>query len=70
MVEVGEKGTLEEERENIETMIIEGYMQDQELIQQAISQVVQDANIQIEDEDLQGAMQQFMEQMPGTEEPD
>ena len=69
MVEEGEKGTLEEERENIETMIIEGYMQDQQLVQQAISQVVQDANVQIEDEDLQGAMQQFMEQVPGMEEP-
>ncbi|MER2064387.1 MAG: peptidylprolyl isomerase, partial [Alkalibacterium sp.] len=39
MVEAGEKGTLEEERENIETMIIEGYMQDQQIVQQAISQV-------------------------------
>ncbi|GEK89252.1 foldase protein PrsA [Alkalibacterium putridalgicola] len=68
MVEEGEKGTLEEERENIETMIIEGYMQDQEMVQQAISQVVQDANVQIADDELSGAMQQFM-QMPEVEEP-
>ena len=68
MVEEGEKGTLEEERENIENMIIEGYMQDQQVVQQAISQVVQDANVQIADEELSGAMQQFMA-MPEIEEP-
>lgn len=68
MVEIGEKGTLEEERENIESLIIAGYMQDQQLVQQAISQVVQDANVQIADEELSGAMQQFM-QMPEIEEP-
>lgn len=68
MVEEGEKGTLEEERENIETMIIEGYMQDQQLVQEAISQVIQDANVQIADEELSGAMQQFM-QTPEVEEP-
>lgn len=68
MVEMGEKGTLEEERENIEAMVIAGYMQDQQLVQQAISQVVQDANVQITDEELSGAMQQFMA-MPETETP-
>ncbi|MFO8069291.1 MAG: peptidylprolyl isomerase [Alkalibacterium sp.] len=68
MVEMGEKGTLEEERENIETMIVDGYMQDQQLVQEAISKVVQDANVQITDEELSGAMQQFME-MPAVEEP-
>ncbi len=62
-----EKGSLEDERENIESMIIAGYMQDQQLVQQAISQVVQDANVQIADEDLSGAMQQFM-QMPQLDE--
>lgn len=67
MVEEGEKGTLEEERENVEEMILEGYLQDQELVQQAISQVVQDANVQITDEELSGAMQQFM-QMPEVED--
>ncbi|OJF95766.1 peptidylprolyl isomerase [Alkalibacterium sp. 20] len=67
MVEMGEKGTLEEERENIETMITDGYMQDQQLVQEAISNVVQGANVQITDEELAGAMQQFMD-MPGVEE--
>ncbi|WP_423189728.1 peptidylprolyl isomerase [Alkalibacterium sp. f15] len=62
-----QKGTLEEERENIETMIIDGYMQDQQLVQEAISNLVQDANVQITDEELSGAMQQFMD-MPGVEE--
>lgn len=68
MVEEGEKGTLEEERENIETMIIEGFMQDQAVVQQAVSEVVKDANVQIADDELSGAMQQFM-QMPEVEEP-
>ena len=37
------------------------------MVQQAISQVVQDANVQITDEELSGAMQQFM-QMPEVED--
>lgn len=70
MVEKGKKddiGTLEEERENVEQMILEGYMQDQEVVQKALSQVVQDANVQIADDELKGAMQQFM-QTPDVEE--
>ncbi|GEK91453.1 peptidylprolyl isomerase [Alkalibacterium kapii] len=69
MVEKGEKGTLEEERETIEDMIIEGYMQDQEIVQESISQVVQNANVQIADDELAGAMQQFLP-TPEVEETD
>ncbi|MCC5895164.1 MAG: peptidylprolyl isomerase [Alkalibacterium sp.] len=67
MVEVGEKGTLEEEREEIEAMILDSYMQDQAVVQEAIGELVRNANVQIADEDLTGAMQQFMQ--PAGEQP-
>lgn len=62
-----ERGTLEEEREAIEAMILDGYMQDQEVVQEVIGELVRNANVQIADEDLTGAMQQFMQ--PAGEQP-
>ncbi|SDJ75478.1 peptidylprolyl isomerase [Alkalibacterium thalassium] len=70
LVEEGEKGTLEEERETIEAMLIDSYMQDQAVVQEAIGKLVRDANVQISDEDLTGAMQQFMEPAPEQQEMD
>ncbi|GAB2478855.1 posttranslocation chaperone PrsA2 [Alkalibacterium psychrotolerans] len=66
MVEMGEKGSLEEERDQIEDMILDNYMQDQMVVQEAIGQLVRDANVQIADEDLAGAMQQFLQE-PGEQ---
>lgn len=79
MVEIGEKGTLEEERENIETMLLDSYMSDPAIVQEAVGKLVREANVQIADEDLSGALQHFLavpedpvEEVPaeGTEEPD
>jgi foldase protein PrsA len=70
LVEEGEKGTLEEERETIEAMILDSYMQDQAVVQEAIGELVRNANVQISDEDLTGAMQQFMEPAPEQQEMD
>lgn len=79
MVEIGEKGTLEEERENIETMLLDSYMSDPAIVQEAVGKLVREANVQIADEDLSGALQNFLavpedpvEEAPveGTEEPE
>lgn len=70
LVEEGEKGTLEEERETIEAMILDSYMQDQAVVQEAIGELVRNANVQISDEDLTGAMQQFMQPAPEQQEMD
>lgn len=67
MVEMGEKGTLEEERDDLEAMILDNYMQDQVVVQEAIGELVRNANVQISDEDLTGAMEQFMQ--PAGEQP-
>lgn len=66
MVEMGEKGSLEEERDMLEEMILDSYMQDQMIVQEAIGELVRDANVQIADEDLAGAMQQFLQE-PGEQ---
>lgn len=70
LIEEGEKGTLEEERETIEAMLIDSYMQDQAVVQEAIGELVRNANVQISDEDLTGAMQQFMQPAPEQQEMD
>lgn len=67
MVEIGEKGSLEEERDIIEDMILDSYMQDQMVVQEAIGQLVRDANVQIADDELAGAMQQFLQE-PGEQQ--
>ena len=70
LVDNGEKGTFEEERENIEDMLIESYLNDPQVVQEAVGELVRNANVQITDEELSGAMQQFMAtpELP-TEEP-
>lgn len=68
MVEVGEKGSLEEERETIEELLIESYLNDPTVVQEAVSVLVQDANVQIADDDLSGALQQFL--VPAPEQPE
>lgn len=64
MVEVGEKGSLEEERETIENLLIESYLNDAAVVQEAVSVLVQDANVQIADDELSGALQQFLVPSP------
>lgn len=53
-------GTLDEERENIEAMLAESYMQDQEFMANLISDLAKEANVQIADDDLVGAMSAYM----------
>lgn len=61
LIESGEKGTLEEERDNVIDTLVEEKMADQDYILEVISDLVADANIQIADDDLSGAMSAYME---------
>ncbi|MFC6464752.1 peptidylprolyl isomerase [Marinilactibacillus sp. GCM10026970] len=66
LVKVGEKGTLDEERETIEENMIAEKLADQAYVQEVISSLVADANVQIADDDLSNAMSAYMQ--PATEE--
>lgn len=65
VIEMREEGeaeqSFEEMRDDLENQILDQYLStDQQLINEIMYELVQDANVQIEDEALQGAMQQFM----------
>ena len=60
MIDKPEKGSLEEERDTIETLLIEQKLSDGEYVQSVLSNVVKDANIQINDDDLKNAMEAYM----------
>ncbi|WP_035618304.1 peptidylprolyl isomerase [Lacticigenium naphthae] len=59
-IEKSEKGSLEDESENIESLLLEEKLADDAYVQSVLSKIVQDANIQIMDDDLSDAMQAFM----------
>lgn len=61
LVEKGEKGTLEEERQNVIDSLVEERLADQEYVLEVISSLVADANVQIADEDLSNAMSAYMQ---------
>ncbi len=69
MIDKPEKGTLEEEKETIETMLIEQKLSDGEYVQSVLSNIVKDANIQINDDDLKNAMDAYLP-LPEAEETD
>lgn len=56
MDEKPEKGSYEDEKENMKTLMVEEDMQDTATVQEAVAQVVQDANVIIEDDSLNGAL--------------
>jgi len=64
---------LEEQREQVEQSVIDGYMQDQQFMTNLVTDLANEANVQIADEDLQGAMASYMpqeEQEPAGESQD
>lgn len=69
MDEKPEKGTLEEETEVLTEQLINARLADNEYVFTILSGILQDANIQITDEDLQGIMDTFlMPEETGTTE--
>ena len=60
MIEKTEKGTLEEERENIEPVMLDAKLADNDYLTSVISKIVQAANVEIKDEDLAAAIDQFL----------
>ncbi|WP_208559114.1 peptidylprolyl isomerase [Marinilactibacillus kalidii] len=67
LVSVGEKGTLEEEKDTIMDNMIAEKLADQAYVQEVISGLVADANVQIADDDLKNAMSAYTQ--PAVEEP-
>lgn len=60
LIKAGEKGSLEDERDNVIDTLVEEKMADQNYILEVISKLVEDANVQIADDDLKGAMSAYM----------
>lgn len=61
MLEKPEKGTFEEERENVESDMVEEKMNDSEFFSQTIREVMKDAKIKINDDDLKDIMKPYLE---------
>lgn len=70
MNEKPEKGTYEEEKEQIEKDYVESLMTDQETIQEAIKMVAEESNIIIEDEELTAALTGILGTESNSEESD
>lgn len=51
---------LEEQRDEIESIIVDGYTQDQEFMVEMVSELAKKANVRISDEELKGAMAMYM----------
>src|SRR5690625_95244 len=60
MNEKPEKGSLEEERDTIEEMLVEERMTDSQYVLSVLSDIVQESNIIINDDDLTDAMEAYM----------
>lgn len=60
--------SMEEQRDEIEAALLESYIQDQEFMAGLISEMAVKANVQISDDELQGAMAPYM--TPTEEEAD
>lgn len=68
-----EYAPLEDQRAEVEESIVLGYMQDPQFMSTLITDLANEANVQIADEDLQGAMAMYMpqeEQTPAGESED
>lgn len=66
MIEKPEKGTLEEEKETIETSLMSAKLADTEYVSGIITEVLTDAGIKITDKDLEKAMDAYLK--PAVEE--
>lgn len=69
MDEKPKKGTFEEERENVEKLIMDEMMADTKKVRDAISAVAAEANIIVEDDALQGALVGLLPEPAVEEEP-
>ncbi|MEG0289608.1 MAG: peptidylprolyl isomerase [Carnobacterium sp.] len=68
MIEKPEKGTLKEERKNIEAQLLQAKLADSAAIQAILSSIMQDANVVINDEDLSTAMDSYLQTADSTTE--
>lgn len=59
LLEKPEKGSLEEEKENIRTLMVQEKMADTAYVNETMTNIVQDANVKINDEELEGAIAPF-----------
>ena len=64
---------LEEQREDLEVQALDNYINDQQFMSELVSGLAKEANVQIADEDLKGAMAAYMpqeeEEAPAEEAP-
>ena len=63
-----EYAPMEEQRDQLEESIVQGKMEDQQFMSNLITDLADQANVQIADEDLQGAMAMYMPQEEQTPE--
>lgn len=66
-----EYAPLDEQRDAVEQSVMEGYMEDPQFMSELVTDLANQANVQIADEDLAGAMAAYMpqEEAPEGEEP-
>lgn len=57
-----EYAPMEDQREELEIAVIDGYMNDQQFMAGLVTDLAAEANVQIADEDLQGAMAAYLPQ--------
>ncbi|WP_414839916.1 peptidylprolyl isomerase [Carnobacterium sp. TMP28] len=60
LTEKSEKGSLKEERKTIEKQLLQEKLADSATVQSILSKIIQDANININDEDLSTAMDTYL----------
>ncbi|SEK26988.1 foldase protein PrsA [Carnobacterium iners] len=60
LTEKSEKGALKEERKTIEEQLLQEKLADSATVQSTLSEIIQDANINIDDEDLSTAMDTYL----------
>lgn len=60
MLDKPAKGSLEEEKENVREVMIEEKMNDSTYLNETVASIIEDANVDISDEDLEGALAPFI----------
>ena len=68
LIEKPEKGTLEEEKETIESSLIADSLADANYITSVLAEILKDANVDITDEALKGALDYYLPREEETEE--
>src|SRR5699024_2687907 len=57
-----EYAPLEDQREDLEAQILDNYTNDDQFMSELVSKLAKEANVQIADDDLKGAMSAYMPQ--------